>query len=183
VKLVPSHSSDRCRRFFCPWRFQSKDRTATSILTLIASAASGDSIAQKQLREFLRSENPNSSYYHFALDWLFSSASQHDPDSQFLLGYLYETGRALSRRDYAIAAQNYRAAVLQGHAGWLWPHKLKPDPKGDLHPPHRVSSFHCSTLSLLWPGPKFIFRLLLIQAGFAVFPVALRAAAKAAGCP
>ena len=58
-----------------------------------------------------------------------------------------------------------------------------PDKQITSPPPHRVPPFHCSTLSLLSPGPKFIFRLLLIQGGFAAFLIALRAAAKAAGCP
>jgi TPR repeat protein len=87
----------------------------SAISELKSRADSGDLAARRQLREFIVSADPASPGYDLALSWLQSGASQNQPDAQFLLGYLYEHGKALSR-DFSKAAENYRSAALQGYA-------------------------------------------------------------------
>jgi TPR repeat protein len=103
-----------CVGFSAP--LQQQDAIPVSTITELQSRAdSGDSAARHQLTEFLFSADPSSPGYDQALSWLQSGASQNAPDAQFLLGYLYEHGKSLSR-DFTKAAENYRRAALQGYA-------------------------------------------------------------------
>lgn len=86
----------------------------SAIPELKARAESGETAARLQLRQFLISANPASPDYDLALSWLRSSASQNLPESQLLLGYLYEQGEGVPS-DFTKAAENYRAAALQGN--------------------------------------------------------------------
>jgi uncharacterized protein len=87
----------------------------SAIPELKSRAYSGDPAARRQFTEFLISADPASPGYDQALSWLQSSAAQNAPDAQFLLAYLYEHGKGLSR-DFTKAAENYRRAALQGYA-------------------------------------------------------------------
>jgi TPR repeat protein len=93
---------------------QRTSEASLSVAELIASAESGDRLAQKQLSDLLVQGNPADSGYDLALAWVRSAASRNEPDSQFLLGYLYEHGLGVPR-DYRQAAENYELAAQQGN--------------------------------------------------------------------
>jgi len=94
---------------------------------LQSQADQGDAVAQYNLAlTYLRSSltkgstnratnGPTDEDYQSALKWLGASAAQGNAGAEFLLGYLYEHGKGVSR-DYGKAAENYRAAALQGHS-------------------------------------------------------------------
>jgi uncharacterized protein len=103
-----------CPCFSAP--LQQQDASPVSAITELESRAdSGDAAARNRLRGFLVSADPASPGYDQALSWLQFRAAQNAPDAQFLLGYLYEQGKGLSR-DFTKAAENYRSAALQGYA-------------------------------------------------------------------
>lgn len=87
----------------------------SAILELKSRAVSGDAVARDQLRSILITADPASPGYDQALSWLQLCAAQNERDAQFLLGYLYENGKGLSR-DFTKAAENYRNAAMQGYA-------------------------------------------------------------------
>ena len=89
-----------------------QDGNSTSLVKLQAVASSGDAAAQFRLAFYLfQTGDPPD--YSSILTWLRSSTEQHYAPAQCTLGYLYEKGLGL-HRDYAKAAENYRAAALQG---------------------------------------------------------------------
>jgi TPR repeat protein len=94
---------------------QQTPTTAPTVPELKSRADSGDPAARHQLAELLISADPASPGYDLALFWLQSLAAHQVPDAQFLVGYLYEHGKSLPR-DFSKAAENYRAAALQGYA-------------------------------------------------------------------
>lgn len=95
---------------------QHKVAISSSMLPDLKSRAdSGDRAAQILLFEFLVAADATVPGYDLALSWLQSSAAQNVATSQFLMGYLYQQGKGLPC-DFAKAAENYRAAALQGYS-------------------------------------------------------------------
>ncbi len=94
---------------------QQTPNPAFSASELQSRAESGDPSATTKLCEFPVLTDTSSPDYDLALSWLQSAASKNTPCAQFVLGYLYEHGKGLPL-NFTKAAENYRAAALQGFA-------------------------------------------------------------------
>ena len=96
---------------------QSQENASTSFSTLRSQAEQGDAVAQYNLaRSYLR-HDPTQEDYQSALKWLRASTAQGVmPARNSSWDFCTEHGSWGVPRDYAKAAENYRAAALQGHS-------------------------------------------------------------------
>lgn len=86
-----------------------------SIPVLCAQASAGDSFAVHRLNQYLLQHDSTAANYDAALSWLRNRAANGNPNSEFLLGYLFEHGHGVPQ-DLAQAITNYQAASSQGNS-------------------------------------------------------------------